>query len=154
MYGLVFAAVTLDAAPAVAAECPGVTQAAATFDHAIPSDAYLESLHGADAQAHVATIDTAIAQARTCLSKGSVDEKSSALAYVSSLTYREAYLLTHDGIATDRAAAVTLAKQNERELNAFESSHLMSSQGSADFDNWLYWDDLMINKPDKACLGC
>ena len=152
--GLFFAVVALLAKPAVAAECPGVTQAAATFDHAFPSDAYVESLRGADAQAHVAIIDTAVAQARPCLSKGPVDEQSDALAYISALTYRKAYILTHDGIAADRPAAVALAKQNERELNAFQSSHMMSSQASADFDNWLYWDDLMINNPDKACLGC
>ena len=145
----------LSAAPAVArADCPGLKQAQATFDQAIPSTAYLESLRGTAAQDRVKQIDVAIAQARTCLVKGSVDDKSSALAFISALAYRQAYILTHDGVPADRASAVSLAKANEHELNAFESSHMLSSQDSADLDNWLHWDGLMIDQPDQACLDC
>jgi len=152
---IAFAALALCAAPSVArAACPELKAAWATQDKVLPPKVDVHALRGAGAQRAVGRYEAVITQAQACLAKGSVDDRASALATISQVRYIQAWLLTHDGIASDRPKAVAIAKRSEREIKAFMASHMLSGQNAATMDNWLHFDDLMINKPGEACLGC
>jgi hypothetical protein len=144
------------AAPAVArAACPALKTAQSMQDAALPSGADVHKLQGAAAQTYVEKLDDAIAKAQTCMSVGKTDDRADALTTISQIRYIQAFVLTHDGVATDRAKAIAIAKASQKQINAFSSANGdLSSQASANLDNWSYWNDKMINKPAEACLGC
>jgi hypothetical protein len=137
------------------AACPGLKAARLVQDRVIPDKVDVHALRGATAEQYVKQYDVVIARAQPCLSEGTPDEQAQALVTISQVRYIQSYILTHDGIASDRAPAVAIAKRSEQEINAFTASHAaLSGQNRADLDNWLHFTDLMINKPAEACLGC
>jgi hypothetical protein len=152
---VVFATLALFAVPNIArAACPELKAAWATQDKVLAPKVDVHTLRGAAAQRAVQRYQAVITQAQPCVSKGSVDDRASALATISQVRYIQAWLLTHDGIPGDRAKAVAIAQRSEKDIKAFMASHMLSGQNAATMDNWLHFDDLMINKPAEACLGC
>jgi hypothetical protein len=124
-------------------------------DAALPAGADVHKLHGAAAETYVVNLDGAIAKAQTCMSSGTPDSRAGALASISQMHYIQAWVLTNDGVAADRAKAVAIAKQSQKAIDAFSSANgNLSQQSSANLDNWSHWNDKIINSPGEACLGC
>ena len=144
------------AMPAAArAACPALKAAQDLQDAALPPGADAHKLAGAAAQAYVAKLGDAIAKAQPCTSAGKTADRAEALTTISQIRYIQAYVLTHDGVASDRAKAVEIAKASQKQIDAFRSANGdLSGQAMANLDNWSYWNDKMINNPADACLGC
>jgi hypothetical protein len=148
--------ITCAAASGVArAACPALKEAQALQDASLPAGADEHKLQGAAAQAYVAKLDLAASKAQTCMSVGSPDDRALALTTMSQIRYVQAWELTHDGVAADRAKAVAIAKQSQTAIDAFRTAHGdLSQQSSANLDNWSFWNGKMMDAPAEACLGC
>jgi hypothetical protein len=144
------------ALPAAArAACPALQAAYKLQDAALPAGADVHKLKGAAAQTYVANLDLAAAKAQACMSTGTPDARADALTSISQMHYIQAWVLTHDGVTTDRAKAVTIAKASQKSIDTFTSANTdLSQQSSANLDNWSHWNDKIINTPADACLGC
>lgn len=136
------------------AACPALKAAQSLQDAALPAGADVHELSSSASQTYVRKLDDAVAKAQTCMGSGSVDDRAAALTTISQIRYIEAWVLTHDGVAADRTKAIAIAKQSQKEIDAFRSANGLSGQASADLDNWSYWNGLMIDHPGEACLGC
>jgi hypothetical protein len=155
LLALAFCAVCAAAPAAARAACPALKVAQAMQDAALPQGADVHKLQGAAAQSYVEKLGDAIAKAQTCTSSGKTEDRAEALATISQMRYIQAFVLTHDGVASDRAKAVEIAKASQQQIDAFRSANGdLSAQAMANLDNWSYWNDKMINKPAEACLGC
>jgi hypothetical protein len=152
---IIFCAVCT-AAPATArAACSALKTAQGMQDAALPSGADVHKLQGTAAEDYVAKLGGAIALAQTCVSAGKIEDRADALTTISQIRYIQAFVLTHDGVAADRTKAIAIAKTSQKQIDAFVSANPdLSSQATANLDNWSYWNDKMINKPAEACLGC
>jgi hypothetical protein len=143
------------AVPVARAACPALKAAQDMQDAALPSGADVHKLQGPAAQSYVEKLGAAIEKAQPCTSAGKTDDRADALTTISQMRYIQAFVLTHDGVASDRAKAVEIAKASQKQIDAFRSANGdLSSQAMANLDNWSYWNDKMINKPAEACLGC
>jgi hypothetical protein len=152
---LLLTAVCAAATGTARAACPALKAAQDMQDAALPSGGDIHKLQGAAAEAYVGKLGDAIAKAQTCMGAGKTDDRADALTTMSQMRYIQAFVLTHDGAASDRAKAVEIAKASQKQIDAFRSANGdLSSQAMANLDNWSYWNDKMINKPAEACLGC
>jgi hypothetical protein len=144
------------AAPNVArAACPALKTAQSMQDAALAPGTDVHKLQGPAAQAYVAKLDKAIAKAQPCTSSGTTADRADALTTISQIRYIQAFVLTHDGVASDRAKAVEIAKASQKHIDAFRSANGdLSGQAMANLDNWSYWNEKMIDNPADACLGC
>ncbi len=155
LLAVLLAAVCAAAPAAVRAACPALKTAQDMQDAALPQGTDVHKLQGAAAQTYVAKLGDAIAKAQTCMSAGKTDDRADALTTISQIRYIQAFVLTHDGVTSDRAKAVEIAKASQKQIDAFRSANGdLSSQAMANLDNWSYWNDKMINHPAEACLGC
>jgi hypothetical protein len=155
LLAVLLAAVCAAVPAAVRAACPALKAAQAMQDAALPSGADVHKLQGTAAQTYVAKLGVAIAKAQTCVGSGNIGDRADALTTISQIRYIQAFVLTHDGVASDRAKAVEIAKMSQKQIDAFRTANNdLSGQAMANLDNWSYWNDKMINKPDEACLGC
>jgi hypothetical protein len=155
LLAIVLAAVCAAVPAAARAACPALKAAQDLQDAALPPGADVHKLQGAAAQSYVAKLGDAIAKAQTCMSGGKTGDRADALTTISQIRYIQAFVLTHDGVPSDRAKAVEIAKASQKQIDAFRSAGGdLSSQAMANLDNWSYWNDKMINNPTEACLGC
>jgi hypothetical protein len=148
-----FAVLSL-ALPSIArAECPGSTAASALRDKVVDAKVHSSKLTGTKAELAIANLKKGIGLAESCMSVGSAGDRAATLGVIAQLRWNQACVLTFDGVASHKPAAVRVAKASDAEMDAFSSKNpSISADAQVLFHNWEHFDDDIESGNPDSCL--
>jgi hypothetical protein len=142
------------AAPSTAqAACPGFVAAETIRDKAVDDKVHSSKLTGAKAQSAIAGLKKGVADAAACMSTGSPADRAATLGVIAQLRWNQACVLSYDGVPSDKAAAVAIAKASDRDIDAFSAkTPSLSGDARALFGNWEHFDGDIESGDPGSCL--